>query len=121
MEINKQPSQGPRIRRSGDGIDITRLNRDGIQKVVEELEAGQVEELRSKRAPELASAARSEAGDQIEVSEEAKQLLARAGVGAPKQDEARQARLQELKTRYLEGTLNTPELVDQTASKLLGG
>jgi hypothetical protein len=110
MEINNQPIQGPRPnRRSGNEqpIDLTRLNREAIQRSTEEFEQAQY------------------STDRIELSEEGQALAASVARDAEKADEARkaeaahQAKVQDLKRQYVEGKLNTPERVERAAQKLL--
>jgi hypothetical protein len=107
MEINNQPIQGPRPnRRSGNEqpIDLTRLNREAIQRSTEEFEQAQY------------------SSDRIELSEEGQALAASVAKDA---DEARraeaahQAKVQDLKQKYVEGKLNTPERVERAAQKIL--
>jgi hypothetical protein len=48
-------------------------------------------------------------------------LLERAESGAATESEKHAARLAELKQRYVEGRLNSPERVERAAEKLLAG
>ena len=107
MEINNQPIQGPRPNRRSNNeqpIDLTRLNREAIQRSTEEFEQAQY------------------SSDRIELSEEGQALAASVAKDA---DEARraeaahQAKVQDLKQKYVEGKLNTPERVERAAQKIL--
>jgi pyruvate/2-oxoglutarate dehydrogenase complex dihydrolipoamide acyltransferase (E2) component len=110
MEIPNQPVQGPRPNRRSTNeqpIDITRLNREAIQRSTEEFEQAQY------------------STDRIELSQEGQALAANAAKDASQADEARsaeaahQAKVQELRQKYVEGKLNTPERVDRAAHKIL--
>lgn len=118
MEIrNDPPPSGPNGR-----LDITRPNRAGIAKSVEEAE--RAKELRRQEQRELAKTndpgtETSSGSDRIELSPHAK-ILAEKGSTAPGADEeARAERVAELKAAYEAGTLNTPERVERAAEGLL--
>jgi hypothetical protein len=110
MEVNNQPIQGPRPnRRSGNEppIDITRLNREAIQRSTEEFVQAQ------------------NSTDSIELSQEGQALAASQAKDNARADEARkaeeayQAKVQDLRRQYMEGKLNTHERVDRAAQRLL--
>jgi len=109
MEIHNQPIQGPRPNRRSDSeqlIDITRANREAIQRSTEEFQQAQY------------------SGDSLELSQEG-QALAAGKADAAKADDARkaeeahQAKVRDLKQKYVEGKLNTPERVEKAAHKIL--
>jgi len=102
MQIPNQPTQGPRPGRQSQGdqpIDLTRLNREAIQRSTEEFQQAQY------------------SGDSIELSEEGQALA--AGDDARKAEAAQQAKVQDLRQKYLEGKLNTPARVERAAHKIL--
>lgn len=106
MEIQNQPIQGPRPNRRSDSeqlIDITRANREAIQRSTEEFEKAQY------------------SGDSLELSQEGQALAADANKAndARKAEAAHQAKVLELRQKYLEGKLNTPERVGKAAHKIL--
>ena len=110
MEIPNQPTQGPRPGRksqSDQPIDLTRLNREAIQRSTEEFQQAQY------------------SGDSVELSEEGQALAAGAAKGKPSVDDAlkaeaaHQAKVQDLRQKYLEGKLNTPARVERAAHKIL--
>jgi len=96
--------------------DITRPSRRII--------TTEAKELRQRREAEAADRASKNAvgdsADRVEVSAEA-EILLRRGEGRADVDEAHKQRIADLRERYLEGRLNTPELVDQAATAILGG
>lgn len=109
MEIPNQPIQGPRPNRRSSNeqpIDITRLNREAIQRSTEEFEQAQY------------------SSDSVELSEEGQALAASVAKEAQaddarKAEAARQAKVQDLRRQYVEGKLNTPARVEKAAHKLL--
>jgi len=110
MEIPNQPIQGPRPNRRSSNeqpIDITRLNREAIQRSTEEFQQAQY------------------SADSVELSEEGQALAASVAKEAAHADDARkaeaarQAKVQDLRRQYMEGKLNTPARVEQAAHKLL--
>ncbi len=110
MEIPNQPVQGPRPNRrsqSEQPIDLTRLNREAIQRSTEEFQHAQY------------------SADSIQLSEEGQALAAGAAQGTTQADDAHQveaahqARVQNLRQQYVEGKLNTPERVDRAAHNML--
>jgi hypothetical protein len=110
MEINNQPIQGPRPNRRSNNespIDITRLNREAIQRSTDELYQAQY------------------STDSIQLSQEGQALAASTAKDTAKADETRKAeqahqeKVQDLRQKYLEGKLNTPERVDRAAEKML--
>ena len=111
MEVNNQPIQGPRPnRRSANEppIDITRLNREAIQRSTEEFQHAQYS-----------------SPDSIELSQEGQALAAAQAKDnaraeeTRKAEDARQAKVQELRQQHLEGKLNTPERVEKAAHRML--
>jgi hypothetical protein len=111
MEIPNQPVQGPRPNRRSNNeqpIDLTRLNREAIQRSTEEFQQAQYS-----------------TSDSIELSKEGQALAAGAAKEETKADEARkaetahQAKVQDLRQKYLHGQLNTPERVHKAAHKML--
>jgi len=110
MEIPNQPIQGPRPNRRSSNeqpIDLTRLNREAIQRSTEEFEQAQY------------------SADSIELSKEGQALAANAAKEAAQADDsrkaeaARQAKVQDLRRQYVEGKLNTPARVEKAAHKML--
>ena len=110
MEINNQPIQGPRPNRRSNNespIDITRLNREAIQRSTDELYQAQY------------------STDRIELSQEGQALAASTAKDTAKADEARRAeqahqeKVQELRKQYEAGKLNTRERVEKAAHKML--
>jgi hypothetical protein len=110
MEVNNQPIQGPRPnRRSGSEqpIDITRLNREAIQRSTDEFVQTQY------------------SADSIQLSEEGQALAAAQAKenaqaeAARKAEDAHQAKVQDLRQKYVDGKLNTPERVEKAAHKML--
>jgi anti-sigma28 factor (negative regulator of flagellin synthesis) len=97
-------------------VDITRPNRQMNDAVFKEIEARRVREA-EERAKE---AARSTRPDRVEVSADARLMLARSEAG--KRDEAaeRKERVEELRQQYLEGKVVTNERVEKAAESLLG-
>lgn len=127
MEVTSTSNTGPvQPRRSSpDGrVDITRHNRDGIEEATVD-----ISEIRGPQEPyglrqqrrAAEGEGRTDGGDRIELSEEARRLLAQDADKAPEADAARKERLAELEKSYREGTLNTRERVDRAAASLLSG
>ena len=72
---------------------------------------------------EQSSSARVET-DRLELSERSQRLAAGgpdASARASSAEEARRERVRELKAAYEAGELNTPERIDQSARRMLGG
>ena len=110
MEIQNQPIQGPRPNRGSQSeqpIDITRLNREAIQRSTEEFQQAQY------------------SADSIQLSQEGQALAAGVAkdtanaVDARRAEEAHQAKVQDLRQQYVEGKLNTPARVERAAHKML--
>jgi len=110
MEIPKQPTQGPRPNKlplNEQPIDITRLNREAIQRSTEEFQQAQYSK------------------DSIELSQEGQALAAGAAREATPADDAHkaeaahQAKVRDMRQKYAEGKLNTPARVEQAANKIL--
>jgi hypothetical protein len=127
-----QPSRRPQDER---GIDLTKTNREGIERVVIERRASRATETRDvgsdvrklredvldTSGEETREARKDDAAhtDRIELSHEARTLLARQS--AQKADDAdRAARVEELRKRYLEGSLDTPARIERAAGRILG-
>lgn len=112
---NSTPGNRP-IQDGELSVDITRPNRQLNEARFKEVEARRVQEAES-RARETNH---REEPDRIEVSSEARLMLARSEKG--REDEAleRKQRAEELRRQYVEGTLVTPERVAKAADSLLG-
>ncbi|MDZ4772271.1 MAG: flagellar biosynthesis anti-sigma factor FlgM [Planctomycetota bacterium] len=97
-------------------VDITRPNRQLNDAVFKETEARRVHEAEQRARESM----RSLSPDRVEVSSEARLMLARNE--ASRKDEAteRRERTAELRQQYLEGKLVTNERVEKAAEKLLG-
>lgn len=117
---NPQPIQ-PR-RNGDDRIDLTRVNRDGIREATEDIAEIRAPQepyaVRMKRQAGEATGNRSKE-DQIELSPEARKLLEEDGKVGATADERRAKRLDELRQRYLEGRLSTPERAERAAVRML--
>jgi hypothetical protein len=111
MEVNNQPIQGPRPnRRSGSEqpIDITRLNREAIQRSTDDYVQAEY--------PTTDSIELSDAGQALAAAQAKDTALADE---SRKAEETRQAKVQELRQQYVEGKLNTPERVEKAAHNML--
>lgn len=97
--------------------DITRPSRRILATEAQELKRRR-EVAERERASEHAS---EPSTDRVEVSAEAEMLLRRAADENVEEGAARKQRIAELRDRYLEGRLATPELVERAANQLLGG
>jgi anti-sigma28 factor (negative regulator of flagellin synthesis) len=105
--MNIHDSQRPGASRDAQ-IDLTRTNREAIAKALE-------------TAPQQSAQASGTRKDQLELSTASRILMERAETGAATESEAHAARLAELKQRYLDGTLNTQDRVEQAADAMLSG
>ncbi|MBK7642482.1 MAG: hypothetical protein IPJ19_05450 [Planctomycetes bacterium] len=110
MEISNQPIQGPRPNRrsqSESPIDLTRLNREAIQRSTDDFQQAQY------------------STDRIELSEEGQALAAKTATDANRAEDARKAetahqeKVQDLRRLHKEGKLNTPERVEKAAREIL--
>jgi hypothetical protein len=138
MEIHHQSVPDPRPSRGSKDwsrIDVTRGNRDSIQrsteKVLEEQRAAtrdidreSATEAASRASPskEAARAAADESsagGDRLELSQEAQRLAEQVNLGS-EPTEAELARVRELRALYESGELNTYERVQRAAERMLG-
>lgn len=141
MEIHNQPTPPPRPSpgsKDWPKVDVTRINRDWIQRTTDdaidaqrpkpsELDAEStrlqqsVAAARAKATREAAEAGKSEKHtDRLELSDEATRLAEQASHGA-EPSEAELARVRELRTQYENGELNTYERVQRAAERMLGG
>lgn len=118
MSTIQNSAPGPRPIPDGElQVDITRPNRQMNEAVFKDQEAR-----RARHALEHpAKAAREARPDSIDVSADAHLMLARSEAAKVDENEAKRQRIVELRERYLEGKLNTPERVEQAAVSLLGG
>jgi len=123
MEVTSSNNQGPvapRRQVDAERIDITRINRDGIRDATEDIsEIRAPLEPYALRGKRQATETDADGGDRIELSEEARKLLAHEQAKPAAAEDAREARLAELRQMYVEGRLNTRERVDQAASEML--
>lgn len=118
MEIHNQPIQGSQpARRPGleSIIDLTKPNRDGIHRAMEQIEAAR----EAERAKPKHQAPASDRADRIVLSHGAR-LLANAAERADGSANENAARVANLKARHRDGTLNTPERIAKTAERMLG-
>jgi hypothetical protein len=117
MGIIQNSGQGPRrITDTDRTSDTTRAAR--------RTNTGAASEIEATRAEDAAHAAvtRTPAtGDRIEVSAEARMLLAKSETPGYVVHEPTQEQLAKLRRGYLDGSLTTAELLEYTAKKLLGG
>lgn len=125
MEVTNTSNQGALpLRRSAhdDRIDITRSNRDGIQEAtvdISEIRAPQEPyKLRGQRGADDSEASH-EKRDSIELSLEARRMLAADKVTVEAADTRREKHVEELVKSYREGTLNTRERIDRAAAGML--
>jgi len=113
--MNIHDSQRPLGPARDAQIDLTRPNREAIAKAIE----GMPERREAAREP--AADAAGTRTDRLELSAASKMLIERAATGEATESEKHAAKLAELKARYLDGTLNSPERVERAATKLLSG
>ena len=106
MEINDKPVQRKPLAGDDPVIDFTRPMRDGIAKFRETFEPKPIEPTVARES------------DRIELSAEARKLAA-DGDGATDETRRRE-RVAELRARYAEGRLNTPERIERAAERMLG-
>lgn len=125
MEVTSTSNQGPlplRRHLHDDRIDITRVNRDGIQEATEDISEIRAPQepfaLRGDRNTSDAQGARGQK-DSIELSEDARRLMAAKEPSPEKVDERRKERVAELAKSYREGTLATRERVERAAAAML--
>ena len=125
MEVTNTSNQGPLpLRRSthDDRIDITRVNRDGIQDAtvdISEIRASQEPfKLRGQRGADDSEAAHTQK-DSIVLSDEARRLLAEEQKPAKGADERREKHVADLAKRYRDGELNTRERIERAAAGML--
>lgn len=122
MEVTNTSNQGPLPARRiapDDRIDITRVNRDGIQDATVD-----ISEIRAPKEPFQLRGQRGaedtqdnhEKRDSIELSDEGRRMLAAERAGG---DSKREERVHELSRHYREGTLNTQERIERAAAGIL--
>lgn len=124
MEVTSTSNQGPiqprRITHE-ERIDLTRINRDGIHDATEDIAEIRAPQepysVRMQRQTAEAAASRSNA-DRVEVSDDAKRLLA-ASSTPHDADAARHKRLDELRQLHTQGKLNTRERAERAAYSML--
>jgi len=124
MEVTSTSNQGPiQPRRSGEGIDITKLNRDGIDDATEDISElrAPIEPyaVRMRRQAADVGATTSSTHDKIELSDEARRMLAQETQAKADSAAAHTERLAELRRAYQEGRLNTSERADRAATEML--
>ncbi len=125
MEVTSTSNQGPiqpRRTTHDERIDLTRVNRDGIQEATEDISEIRAPQepyaLRGQRTASDSQATRSQK-DSIEFSDDAKRLLAGKQVTTDKAEERRKERVAELEKSFREGTLSTRERVERAAAAML--
>ncbi|MBK7878533.1 MAG: hypothetical protein IPJ77_22990 [Planctomycetes bacterium] len=118
---NSNPIQ-PRRNSLEERIDITRVNRDGIQEATEDISEIRAPQepfaLRGQRQATEGQGTRSQQ-DRIDLSDDAKRLLASKDAANEKVDERRKERLAELEKSYREGTLASRERIERAATAML--
>jgi len=110
MEIPNQSTQGPRpgrLPQSDQPIDLTRLNREAIQRSTEEFPQAQYSQASIQLSQEGQALAAGAARESTQADE------------ALKAETAHQAKVQDLRQKYVEGKLNTPARVERAAHKIL--
>lgn len=117
MATINNPTPGNRPLQEGElVVDITRPNRQLNEARLKEVEARRAREAET-RTQEASPKAEP---DRIEVSSEARLMLARSEEGRTSEAHQRKQRTEELRRQYLEGTLVTPERVEKAADSILG-
>lgn len=126
MEVTSTSNQGPLQPRrlvGDDRIDITKLNRDGIHDATEDISEVRAPiepfAVRMHRQAADAGETSSSTQDKIELSDEARRMLAQETQAKVDTEAARKQRLAELRQAYQDGTLNTSERVDRAATEIL--
>lgn len=113
--FNQQP--GPRPIPDGElQVDITRPNRQMNEAVLKDQEARRAQEAEKRST----KAARESNADRIEVSPEARLMLARSENAKLDAAETKKQHVAEMHERYLEGTLVTKERIEKAADAILG-
>ncbi|MBI5365146.1 MAG: hypothetical protein HZA53_18355 [Planctomycetes bacterium] len=125
MEVTNTSNQGPvPLRRpaNDDRIDITRVNRDGIQDAtvdISEIRAPQEPfKLRGQRGTDDSEGTRTKK-DSIELSEEARRLLAEEQTKTKDADGRREQHVADMARLYRMGELNTRERIERAAVGML--
>jgi len=104
MDINKfEPGRVPNPGKPTPAVDLTRSNRKGLEQAKRQIEGS-----RELRAQEQA--------DRIDLSPKA-----RAMASTSPADEARAARIAELKSEFQQGSFNTPDRIAKAADQMLTG
>ncbi|MBL8858649.1 MAG: hypothetical protein JNL28_09105 [Planctomycetes bacterium] len=109
---------GPRKVQDGElTVDITRPNRQMNEAAFKEVEERRAHdaEARAKEAARIAARP-----DRIEVSSEARLMLARSEAGRRDEAVEHKQRVADLREQYLEGKLVTQERVEKAAESILG-
>lgn len=126
MEVTSTSNQGPlQPRRQGgeDRIDITKLNRDGIEDATQDISElrAPIEPyaVRMRRQAADAGGTTSSTHDKIELSDEARRMLAQETQAKVDSATARTEHLAELRRQYEEGRLNTSERAERAATEIL--
>lgn len=110
----------PAPRKVQDGelaVDITRPNRQMNEAVFKEIEARRIEEAEAHARDAARAAARP---DRVEVSSEARLMLARSEASQQSEAADHKQRVADLRAEYVEGRLVTQERVAKAAESLLG-
>ncbi len=128
--LNNRPE---RPRKTGSQVDITRTNREGIEKAAQESEqtarAERAQELQQARMEaarpkaEIAPKVEIEKADKVDLSQQARSMSAEELPGPRSAKEApaeRATRVQDLKRAHAENKLNTPERISRAADLLMG-
>lgn len=126
MEVTSTSNQGPiQPRRLGgdERIDITKVNRDGIQDATEDISEIRAPlepfAVRMRRQATEAGSATNSSQDKIELSDEARRMLAQEAKAQSDEKVARERRIAELRQQYHEGRLNTHERMERAAGEIL--
>ncbi len=101
-------------------VDITRPNRQMNEAAVKEIEARRAQDSEERAREAAREASRKTAPDRIEVSSEARLMLARSQGSQKDEATERKERTSELRQQYLEGRLVTQERVEKAADSMLG-
>jgi len=117
MSTINNNTPGPRPVNDGElTVDITRPNRQMNEAVFKETEARRIQEAEA-RTKEAARAAQT---DRVEVSPEAKLMLARIEANQEDQAAEHKQRVADLRQEYIEGKLVNNERIEKAAESILG-